>query len=72
MLIFLKVRNNFKKTIIHSLISLSFIFIPLLSHFSPHQEIVPTPDRPSDCKYILSLGHVMVLEEIDDFFVRTS
>ncbi|GAY64362.1 hypothetical protein CUMW_232940 [Citrus unshiu] len=34
-------------------------------------EIAGTPDRPSDCKYILSLGHVMVLEDIN-VFVRTS
>ena len=58
----------FLKITIHSLSSLNVIFIPFLL-YSPQQEIAGTPDRPNDCKYILSLDHVMVFKDIDDFFL---
>ena len=67
MIISFKLRINFQPTI-HSLISLSFKLTPLLLYFSPsHQEVAGTPDRPSDCIYILSLGHVMVLDCVNVF-----
>ena len=71
MLISFKIRNNFQKTTIHSLISLSFILIPLLLYFSPTRRLQVHQINPVTIKYILNLGHVTVLEDIDDFFVRT-